>query len=59
MIRSIGLLIVIIVMVLFASFEVAQFFLGEKKHRAFWLKWWAILSVLIGVFFWVILMFWG
>ena len=59
MIESAWLLIVIIVMVLFGSYEFASFFFDEKKHRAFWIKWWIVVSIMIGIFFWIILQFWG
>lgn len=53
--KSIGLLIIITVGVFLGTYELAQFFLKEKEHRNFWLKFWLIASVVIGLIFWIIL----
>ena len=56
--KSIGLLVIIIGGVFVGTYEVASFFLQEKKHRKFWLKVWLALSIVTGILFWVILIFW-
>ena len=56
--KSIGLLVIIIGGVFVGTYEVASFFLQEKKHRKFWLKVWLALSIVVGILFWVILIFW-
>jgi predicted membrane protein len=56
--KSIGLLVIIIIGVFVGTYEVALFFLQENKYRKFWLKVWLMLSIVIGIFFWVILIFW-
>ncbi len=59
MLESIGLLVVISIGVLVGTYEVAEFFLKEAEHRKFWLKVWLIASSLIGLAFWLLLLFWG
>lgn len=57
-IKSIGLLAVILVGVVFFTFEVAEFFLKEKEFRRFWLKIWLVVAGIISIFLWLILLFW-
>jgi uncharacterized membrane protein HdeD (DUF308 family) len=57
--KSIGLLVIIILGVFIGTHEVAEFFLKEKKHRKFWLKVWLVVSGIIGLAFWLILLLWG
>jgi hypothetical protein len=56
--KSIGLLIIIIIGVFVGTHEVAGFFLQGNKYRKFWQKVWLMLSIVIGISFWVILIFW-
>jgi phosphate/sulfate permease len=56
--KSIGLLVIIIGGVFVGTYEVVGFFLQEKKYRKFWLKVWLALSIAIGILFWVIIIFW-
>ena len=58
-IKSIGLLIIISVGVLIGTYEVAEIFLKEAKFRKFWLKVWFIVSGILGVAFWLLLLFWS
>jgi len=57
--KSVGLLALILIGVLTGTYEVAEFFLKEKEFRKFWLKVWLFVSVVIGVFFWLVLLFSG
>lgn len=58
-IKSIGLLVLILGGVLIGTHEVAKFFLEDKRFRKFWLKVWFVVAVIIGVILWIILIFWG
>lgn len=57
-IKLFGLLLIIIVGVFIWLGEIFGFSVFKNKDRWFWLKIWLTLSVIIGVLFWVILIFW-
>jgi len=57
--KSVGPLALILIGVLTGTYEVAEFFLKEKEFRKFWLKVWLFVLVVIGVFFWLVLLFSG
>lgn len=58
MVKSLGLLLLIIGGIFVGTYEIAHFFLKESEHRKFWLKVWLTLSVIFGLFFWLILSYW-
>lgn len=52
-------LIVIIFIVFLGLHDVTQFFLEDKDSRTYWIKWWVAVSLILGIAFWVLLMFSG
>ena len=59
MLKSLGLLALIIGGVFVGTHELAEFFLKDVEHRKFWLKVWLTALCVLGFFFWVVLLYWG
>ena len=59
MTESVPLLLAVIAIVFVGLHDGFSYFFEEKEHRRYWMKWWLALSVLLGLFFWLVLMIWG
>lgn len=56
---SLGQLLLIIVVVFLVLHDLFRYFFTEKENRSYWLKWWVVLSIILGFAFWLILWYTG
>jgi len=54
-IESITTLGLILLLVFVGLFELFDIFLKDRSTRKYWIKWWIVSSVVVGIGFWLLL----